>query len=38
MDIAKLFDTDFPAWLTANADTARRVGAGLMKKGSGSPW
>jgi hypothetical protein len=27
MDIAKLFDTDFPAWLAANADAARRVGA-----------
>lgn len=27
MDIAKLFNTDFPAWLEANADTARRVGA-----------
>ncbi len=27
MDITKLFDTDFPAWLAANADAARRVGA-----------
>ncbi len=27
MDIAKLFDTDVPAWLEANADAAKRVGA-----------
>ena len=27
MDIQKLFDNDVPAWLTANAATARRVGA-----------
>jgi putative sterol carrier protein len=27
MDIVKLFDADFPAWLEANADAAKRVGA-----------
>ena len=26
MDIPKLFDTDLPAWLAANADSAKRVG------------
>lgn len=27
MDIVKLFDTEFPVWLAANADAARRIGA-----------
>lgn len=27
MEIAKLFDTEFPGWLAANADAAQRVGA-----------
>jgi predicted lipid carrier protein YhbT len=27
MDIQKLFDSDFPAWLAANTDAVRRVGA-----------
>jgi hypothetical protein len=26
MDISKLFNTDLPAWLAANADSAKRVG------------
>ncbi len=30
MDIPKLFDTDFAAWLTANADSVRHVGAKYM--------
>ena len=27
MDIQKLFDTDMPSWLSANAESVRRVGA-----------
>lgn len=30
MDIQKLFDVDFPAWLTANADSVRRIGANYV--------